>query len=446
MIELPTLYCRTRDGKINQWRVFTQDDVVVTEYGRLGGKMNKHMDRVRSMNVGKANERLGSVQAEAEAKSAWDKKTREGYFSTVQQAENTIVLLPMLAKPLEHEVKRKTGRAKVKLDLQYPLDVQPKLNGLRCLSIHTAPIDLMASVSDPFKPSRILLRSREGEDWTNLKHIEDALKYMIHPGEMADGEVYIHGTPLQILNSLIKRNQEQTLMLQYHIYDLPAFDGRYDHSWDRRYRNMRERYFRYVLAQLDFNSIVHLVQPSGYNLTDIEMAVDGQMPGSQLELYMRSLPLQLVPTTRVVDEGEARDVQKTYILQGFEGAILRQLQNPYEFNDRGDGIVKLKDFQDCNFEIVAVEGRELLKDGTSTHIVDKFRFKNNLNDRTFEAVPLGSMEQRAAWWKERDTLIGKFGTVRFLERSVDLIPQGNPVMVALRLDEDRGEEEANPWG
>lgn len=444
MLELPTLYCRTRDGKINQWRVFTQDDVVVTEYGRLGGKMNKHMDRVRSMNVGKVNERLGSVQAEAEAKSAWDKKTREGYFPTVQQAENTIVLLPMLAKPLEHEVKRKAGRVKVKLDLKYPLDLQSKLNGLRCFAMHTAPWTLMESI-DTSGPSRVILRSREGEDWTNLAHIEQDLKLFIHPGEIADGEVFIFGCPLQTLNSLIKRNQEQTLMLQMHIYDLPAFSGRYDHTWDARYRNMRERYFRYVLAKGAFNSIIHLAQTSGYNLTDIEMACDGQMPGSSLEMFISTLPLQLVRTYRVMDEGEARDLQKKFILQGYEGAILRQLDRPYDFNNRGDGIVKLKDFQDCNFCVVGTEGRELLKDGVSIMILDKFVFQNNLNDRTFEAVPLGSMEQRAAWWQERETLVGEFCTVRFLERSIDLLPVGNPVVVCVRLKEDTSEEAPDVW-
>jgi hypothetical protein len=436
VIELPTLFCRTRDGKINQWRVFTRDDVVVTEYGRMGGKQNQHQDRVRSMNVGKANERLGAVQAEAEAQSAWEKKKREGYFPTVQEAQDIIVLLPMLAKPLEHEVKRKAGRVKVKLTVGYPADLQPKLNGLRGLSIYTAPTALMTWVSDPFKPSRLIIRSREGEDWTNLRHIEEDLKHIISPGEMADGEVYLHGVPLQILNSLIKREQEQTTMLQYHIYDLPAFDGRYDHSWESRGRHLRERYFRYVLTK---------AAGLAMTFTDVELAYGGHAPGSQAELLIQSLPLQLVPTFRVDDEAEARERQKKFILQGFEGAIIRQLDRPYEFNDRGDGIIKLKDFQDANFEIIDVLGRELLKGEVSTWIVDKFVFKNNLNDRTFEAVPIGAMEQRAAWWQERENLLGKFGTVRFLERSVDLLPQGNPVMIALRLDEDKGEEEQNPW-
>lgn len=444
MLELPTLYTKTRDGKINQWRASTSGDVVIMEYGRVGGKQNATRTRARAMNVGKANERLGETQAEAEAKSAWDKKTREGYFPTVELAQSTIVLLPMLAKPLEHEVKRKAGRVKVKLNLGFPLDQQPKLNGLRCLSMYTAPWSLMESI-DTSGPSRIILRSREGEDWTNLKHIEEALKMFLRPGELADGEIYIFGTPLQTLNSLIKRAQEQTLLLKYYVYDLPAFNGRYDHSWDMRHHNMRERYYRYVLAQTEFNSIIHLAQPSGYNLTDIEMACDGQMPGSSLEMFISTLPLQLVKTYRVMDEGEARDLQKKFILQGYEGAILRQLDQPYDFNNRGTGIVKLKDFQDASFCIVGTAGRELIKDGVSTMILDKFVLQNNLNERTFEAVPLGSMEQRAAWWAEREALIGKFGTVRFLERSVDLLPQGNPVFVGFRLDEDRGEEEANPW-
>lgn len=444
MIELPTLYARSRNGAITQWRVYTAGDVVVTEFGKLGGKQTKHTDRVKSTNVGRANARLGEDQADAEAKSAWTKKTQEGYFGSVEQAQTAIVLLPMLAHPLEKTAT--SGGKKVKIEREVNWDhvwIQPKLNGLRGLTLYFEPgLDLFKDMADKPLARDLVIRSREGEDWTTLEHIKNELKLMIEPGDIVDGEVYQHGVPLQLLNSFIKRAQPETKFLQYHLYDYPARRGKTGTTWQFRWHDLRDAYARYVNRRLASVTTGVLGMKDS---SDVETALDGLSPGSQLELFIKSLPLQLVPTFSVTNRGEARDLQQKFITLGFEGAILRADDRQYEFNDRCDGLLKLKDFQDANFEVLKVHGRELLKDGVSTMIVDKFEFKNDLNERTFEAVPRGTMEQRQSWWVTRDTLVGAFGTVRFLERSVDGLPQGNPVMLHFRLDEDRGAEAEVMW-
>lgn len=444
MIELPTLYARARNGALTQWKVYNSNDVVVTEFGKVGGKQTRHMDRVRATNVGRANARLGEAQAEFEAKAAWDKKLREGYFTSMETAQTAVVLLPMLAHPLERTAKRGGKAVKIERDVDWNhVWVQPKLNGLRGLTLYYGPdYEIFKDMVNKPDTAKIVTRSREGEDWDTLSHIHTDLALMIKPGDIVDGEVYLHGVPLQLLNSHIKVLQPATKLLQYHLYDYPSRCGRTGATWRFRWHDLRDAYIRYVVRKLEGCTDGVLASKDS---SDVEQAVDGLCPGTQLEMFIKALPLQLVPTYSVTDRGQAKDLLQKFIAQGYEGAILRADDRPYEFNDRCEGLLKLKEFEDAEFEVIKVHGRELLKDGVSTTIVDKFEFKNNLNDRTFEAVPRGTMEQRAKWWEDRDSLVGMWATVRFLERSVDMLPQGNPVMLGFRLDEDRGPEEANPW-
>lgn len=419
MTTLPTLYSLTRDKQIQQWTVSTSKDIVITEHGLLNGKQIKHMDRVRSTNVGRANQRVGETQAEAEAKSAWDKKRKTGYFETIEEARSTTVYLPMLAHPLEKEILKANGeRVKSKIEIDWTrsngVDIQRKYNGLRGLAV---PGIFIGSK----KP--MVIRSREAEEWENLGHIEEHLGYLCFAASdgnwLFDGEIYQHGVPLQTLNSLVKRKQDGTEQLKYYIYDMPSF-----HHWSWRRAQLETVYRRYVATRA---------------------TALGLLAG---EAFVRDLPLQLAPTSTVQSEEEARLVQRMYVAEGYEGAILRQKHLPYEFNFRCESIIKLKDFIDANFEIVDVLSRELLEDGKApVVIVDKFVFRNNLSEATFEAVPKGSLAQRAEWWEMREEIIGRFGIVRFHERSVDGIPQNNPTVVAIRLDEDCGGAEGEEfWG
>src|ERR1035437_6113310 len=73
---------------------------------------------------------------------------------------------------------------------KFPLDVQPKLDGLRCL----------VGADD------LVLRSRGGMTY-RLPHIADQLARILPTGAIADGELYIHGVPLQAIFSLVTRQQ-----------------------------------------------------------------------------------------------------------------------------------------------------------------------------------------------------------------------------------------------
>lgn len=397
MIELPTLYSRGADAML-QWRVWTEGDVIVVEHGQVGGKQTQKRDRAAGTNEGRANARDAHAQAEFEAQARWTKKTKQGYQESLESARTALVLLPMLAHPLVKKTRKKGIPVEQVRTVAYPCHVQRKLNGLRCLAI--------------VGPDRtITMKSRQGTVWETLGHIEEALKLIAQPGDIFDGEIYLHGTPLQTLNGWIKNESDAAaaalrLALQYHIYDMPSVDA----EWERRH------------AELQFRMLGAPASPLTSQLVAVETIVANT-------------------------EAEVRDKMAQFVAEGYEGAILRQFGYKYEFDKRSEAIIKYKQFTDAEFEITDALHREYFEPGTtvSYKILDKFVCRNNLNAKTFEVVPLGTILEKKNMWIKVDDYIGKRLIVRFLERSVDGIPQGNPVGMAVRLDEDAAEEEAEDW-
>lgn len=395
-LELPMLYARGKGDRILQWRVSTDNDLVIMENGILGGKMNVNTTRSKPTNVGRANQRLGPDQARFEAQSAWQKKRDEGYFETIESAKTEFVLLPMKAYPLIKKLKRKGETVEVRRDIFYPCHAQRKYNGLRCLGTHDK------------------LLSAEGVSW-NLKHIRQHVNILMQGDKdvIIDGEIYIHGVPLQTLNSLIKDYREpESLALEYHLYDLPMISGDKSLPWEERWKILHALYSDYLHACHE----------------------QGLVPC-----------IKLAETIWIENEAQIVAFEKIVIAEGYEGLIIRMLQGVYAFNDRVEWIIKWKRFTDAEFLVIDAKSRELIKDGKSIIICDKFVCQNNMNEKTFECVPMGDETQKVKFWTDRAYYIGKRMTVRFLERSVDGIPQGNPVGRAFRLDEDLPPAEPDMW-
>lgn len=399
-LELPPLYIRDKTGDIVQWRVFAEGDLVITEHGKLKGKKAENKTRCKPTNEGRANARNAEQQARFEAQSAWDKKVKEGYNTDLDTARSALVLLPMLAHPFRQE---KNGKIKER-KLTFPAFAQRKYNGLRCLAFVNY-------------ENMVTLMSRQGTVWDSpgLNHIRAAILRLGKPGDIFDGELYVHGVPLQTLNSWIKREQAETARLKYVLYDMPSAQGQKDGVWEDRWAELNRR------INADIQGVREqfgLVAPDPFRAC--------------------SHPLQLAETRLVRDLAEIESFQHTATMdEGYEGLIIRLGGRRYEFNDRSDGLLKFKTFQDAEFVVVDVLSREYQGE---TIIVDKFVCRNDRSDATFEVVPRGTIEQRKSWWSTRDTLIGQPLVVRFLERSIAGIPQGNPVGIAFRIPEDMPDE------
>ena len=96
----------------------------------------------------------------------------------------------------------------------------------------------------------------------------------------------------------------------------------------------------------------------------------------------------------------------------------------YEFGFRSNNLIKLKVFEDKEFEIVGVEEATGRDAGTAIFVC-------KCKGGTFNVKPQGSRELRAKYFRQRKSLIGKKVTVQFQGLSDDGIPRF-PSAVAVR--------------
>ena len=107
---------------------------------------------------------------------------------------------------------------KKKKVIKFPCFVQPKLDGLRCVSYATR----------TGNDAAVVLQSRTGAFFTGLPHIAAALRPYLsqHPNIVIDGELYTDQMPFEELAGLIKKKKitESDVALlkkvKYHVYDI----------------------------------------------------------------------------------------------------------------------------------------------------------------------------------------------------------------------------------
>lgn len=212
-----------------------------------------------------------------------------------------------------------------------PLHVQPKLNGVRAL----AGID---------NQNRWRFQSRDELAWDYeiLEHVACELDRLAVPKDwVLDGELYVHGWPLQKINGAItpvrKERREDTALVEYHIFDRVDF-----------HQSFIERFNSVYSCLAHQSSIVRMVRTYmvGHN--------------------------SLIPTT-------ADDYYAQFVAEGYEGMMYRLGTCPYtkpkqlktlggpseiggarsakflsDKNNRTWHLLKRKDWQDGEFECLGV--------------------------------------------------------------------------------------------
>lgn len=349
-MELPILYQKTATGAIGYWEVWTVGNAVCTRWGQVGtDNPQEQMYRAQAKNVGRANETTAEKQAELEAKSMWKKKKRLKYFESQEEAMGNLNLKPMLAQEYN----------KRKAKITFPVSVQPKLDGFRCMA---------------FKQNgQLRLMSRGGKDYTMGHIYGEVTRLLPDNGLILDGELYIHGMSLQNIGSLIKRPRPESVAVKYHVYDCTM--GK-EEPWQER--------------QIMLMELMRMVMSFGLG-----------------HIYM-------VDTYEAEDHERVKQFHDTFVEGGHEGAIIRTKDHPYRFGYRSPGLLKLKDFEDKEFPIVDWTTD---KDGTIMWLV---RQEDGLQ---FPVRPMGTEEERAALLLFAPKYIGRELTVRFQGRTDKNIPK-----------------------
>lgn len=104
------------------------------------------------------------------------------------------------------------------------------------------------------------------------------------------------------------------------------------------------------------------------------------------------------------------------VANGYEGVIVRNLDGKYEFGFHSNDLIKLKTFDDAEFEIVDVVEATGRDAGTAVFVC-------KCKGGEFNVKPQGTRELRAEYFKNGDKLIGKKVTVQYQGLSDDGIPR-----------------------
>jgi len=354
-----TLYKKAKTGKIQVYKSWAVGAHLYSEYGELHGKLQRTSIECVGKNIGRSNETTPEEQAVLEGISKCNLKRDKGYFDTIEEAQTETVFLPMLAKD---------GR---KVKIKYPCDAQPKLDGVRCMA----------------KDGNLM--SRGGKPY-DVAHITRELK-LLHPGNALalDGELYIHGNPLQDTVSLVKKPKYGSEHVEYWIYDLYSTVAK-DAPWSKRSK---------MLQRIE----------------------DHLHSGS-----VRVLPhIRILKSYRVNNEEEMLALHDDFVIKGFEGIILRTDDGIYDLGHRSSSLIKWKNFQDDEFTIVGY------KEGIGKFVGCVIWECETVNGALFHVAPKGTLEQKKQWFNNANDIVGKQLTVRYFAFTNDGIPQF-PVGIAIR--------------
>jgi len=365
-IELPVLYHEGRTGKMYQWKVWTEGNVICTEYGTVDGEKSETRKAVKGKNIGKSNETTPEEQADKEAQAMHIHKLERKYSKTAEKAKE-VVFLPMLAHDY---IKKYMKRGK---SLEYPVIVQPKLDGVRCMAF--------------WHEGKLCLMSRGGKQWL-VEHIREEVAEFLPEGYVLDGELYVHGLSLQQITHLVKDDEDP----DHGKLEFRVFDG-------------------FFMDNLD-------------------------MPWSERGIELSNLMTSRVPkkvnqvgTWQIKSEEELFEKLKKYENQGFEGIIIRTLQGKYNLGHRSPDLLKLKNFIDAEFEIIG--HGEATGNDKGTVVWECTTDEG----KPFTVRPMGSREYRKELFERAEEHYGKLLTVKFQAWTDDNIPQF-PVGVSFRLEED----------
>lgn len=359
----PLLYKRTSTGDIQEWYVERQAHAYRSVTGKRGGKqVTAAWTECEPKNVGKRNEINAVQQAHNEVLAIYKKKERQDYHRNLESIDNQMRFKPMLAVAL--------AKAENKVSDDEKLFFQPKLDGFRCVANAQG------------------LWTREGLKIPTAPHVERTLQPLFSrfPHLHLDGELYNHELrdDFNTISSVLRKKEPKIAdllrseeLVEYHIYDLPDNDQ----VFERRNARLNEL------------------------LTDIVIRDLGD-----------STPLRIVETHEGILEDSIQWLEH-YLGQGYEGAIGRR--NVGYANKRSDALIKIKKFLDEEFQIVRIE------DGRGSRAGIAARAVLQLPDgREFEAGMIGDHGYCRDLYENRDQVVGKMGTVQFLNYTPGGVPRG----------------------
>jgi hypothetical protein len=261
-------------------------------------------------NLGRANERNVFQQALIGARSNYDKKIDSGFIESIDdESIDEPIDDELIVKPLMYYPMLATDYTKSEKYIKYPVYIQPKLNGLRCV-IYLVKDELIAY-------------TRNKKIYQSIDHIkQELLPYMkqLYNKESIylDGEIYKHNKSLQKISGESRNEKVSKDLNEYHIYDC-FYPSKLNMPFKER-NGIIEELFK-LIGENDY--------------------------------------IKETPTLIVDNYEEAVKQYNKFIKKNYEGAMLRNIDSKYlassshtGANLRSKELVKLKPKHTEEFEII----------------------------------------------------------------------------------------------
>jgi ATP-dependent DNA ligase len=358
----PPLFKSDAKGLRRTWwlEISPQEAIIRTYSGVVDGKIR---DPVLTHVTPKSTRNL-EEQLHQEANRMWQDKCKKGYAPEGQEFSG---FLPMLAKPLKD-----TGMP------NFPVLVQPKLDGIRCIGRYSP-------------QGEFLLHTREQTPIKFLGRIRGEMELLLSVlpfDAVLDGELYRHQYRFNALSSIIRQGTNphpEEHMIQYHIYDLciPSIPD----------------------------------MPTETRLAWIMYAANTlALQGRPLEMIV------LVPGKWCLSEEDVADEYLAWRDAGYEGAIVRclgvsDLHRARYMHHRGNGMIKMKEWQDEEGIIVGIDSAKSTEEGCACFFIQDPR------GNVIHMRPQGSHEQRREWLANPESCVGRRYTYKFQELSEYGVPR-----------------------
>lgn len=249
-----------------------------------------------------------------------------------------------------------------------------------------------------YKDGEIKTASRGGGEYKySTEHITKHPKliewFENHPDIVLDGELYKHGKSLQQISGAarLEKNAYDCDWLEYYVYDI-------------------------MDSNKTFEERLEILDDMAY---DLKLGFEPERIWQPDELK-----LQMVPHEKVAGWLAIENMHNKYVKEGWEGLVIRNPQRPYKFGGRTNDMIKVKMYQDAEFEITGIS--EGLRDE------DMCFTCRTADGKEFKAKPMGSREVKQQYREDLDQLIGKMATVKYFYLS----DEGTPLQPVLKCIRD----------
>jgi ATP-dependent DNA ligase len=378
ILKLPKLFIIS-NGKKRFWEIWIEEHFlknknekiyyIVRNYGIIGGKLT----------IPEKKEVKSMSKGITEVRMLWRKKIESGF----QEDEKMVKTKGEMVKPM----------GAYKLDeyynkIKYPACVQRKLDGFRC-------------ISQVNKNQEVIMYSRGMKPFIFLEHIKREIKKIkeLIKSEYIylDGELYEKDLSLHQISSLIMKKYATTEQIKemekvsYYIFDM--FDLKdLTLTYKERYSNLNKIFKKYKFKYL-----------------------------------------KLVTCEMVNNFEKIKELDQEYILDGFEGVIVRNMDGIYKLNSKSYDVLRTKEFKKKDFIIIGAKQGVGQQKGAILWNLQCLKNKNN----NFWAIPIGSIKTRIndykKYTKNPDKYIGKKAIVKYIDISNEGCITRNPIVQEIIL-------------